>query len=277
MKRIVLLLSVVILAFSSCSKNEDAPAIPIVDSNGILLKKTRTRLDIDLTNTYPSYSYTYFQYDGNKIVKTYYYENETDFNGCLYTYSDNLITKIDKYSFGHKEAEEIFEYNSEQKVVRYTFNNLAFNSGEVFNYTYNFDNTISFNKRIWDLYNSPRLTATGKIYSDRYEFTEIAPLSNDTKIFKFVRDGKNNPLKNILGYDKICMIRLHSDLFLSGFEQMNIDSTQNIINMLEVTQLGDLSTFGFSTFTYNIYNYPIKMHYSNYETTSYRTIDYYYE
>ena len=38
MRKIILLLSVITLAFTSCSKNEDEP-VAVVDPNGILLKR----------------------------------------------------------------------------------------------------------------------------------------------------------------------------------------------------------------------------------------------
>jgi hypothetical protein len=89
MKRIVLLLSVVALAFTSCSKSEEGPVAQSLDPNTILVRKIK---DVNLNGPYVNdASEVTFTYNGNKLEKA----DLTQLYGYIekYTYTGDLITK----------------------------------------------------------------------------------------------------------------------------------------------------------------------------------------
>jgi hypothetical protein len=235
MKKIVLLLSVVALAFMSCSKNEDETVALVVDTNEVLLKKMAVT-DIDGTIT------TNYVYNGNKLVSA------TDNDGYQenYTYTGNLITSTQEIDNGGV-TNNTFEYNANGDLI--FFKRFDGATGEEFSrdgYVYNLDGTITVN-RYTNLTGVPSIWETDKLYLENGEIIKVIKTnltlgSSNTRNYTY--DAKNNPYKNILGFTKV--IYGEGDLMYGG-------RLSNCLTDIPVGS-GNSDTYGYS---YNSSNFPI--------------------
>jgi hypothetical protein len=212
MKKIASLFSILILTIVSCSKNEDVTEDVTTDSK-ISLKK----MIFDEGNGNPiTYDFTY---NDNKLNEISY-----EFNGLIrkniYSYDGNLIMKIETFNGQELSGRNQYFYeNNNLKTLLYEDIGTGDESFSVkfkYIYTHNLNGTIFEEKfKLVDgayenldetsLYTMINGNLTKKNMSTTYSFfngsnTETIR-SISTNSYEY--DNKNNPFKNILGFNKI--------------------------------------------------------------------------
>lgn len=205
MKKLLYLFCASLLILTSCSKDDDSTTDPAIS----ILPKT-------VIYTHPSYpsenSISTFVYNGNKIVSSKNEIGRTD-----YTYDGNVIVKATGYVIVSgkdvKSYEGLYTYLN-NKLATYSYAEdftAQFPEGQrrgrsVF--TYNSDGTVKREPYITD-------TTTGIEYKGYYitvstfmsgnlvkvVTTSEAPGSNYVSTDVYEYDSKNNPLKNVLGFN----------------------------------------------------------------------------
>ncbi|GAA3729556.1 MULTISPECIES: hypothetical protein [Flavobacterium] len=229
MKKILCLFGALALVLTSCSSDDSSSD----SSDGVLLKKTVIK------NTEGDTYTINYKYDGNKIVSAI---DDTGDSNMYYTYTGNLITKIEfKYPDGTIDQVNTYSYNADGKLTTFlrVEPNMDWGHKEV--YTYNTDGTITVKSYSGDSESQTSEGSTSTIKFVNGEVSEIISESS-SESHKYTYDNKNNPMKNILGMDKIAFV----DGEGSGVK----------FNILTDTSDGDLWTN--STFTYNESGYPVK-------------------
>lgn len=246
MKNILYALVILNLLLASCSNNDKVST----SQENLVLPKT-------ITSTYPDfpqeYSKSTLTYDGNKIVSSVDATTKT-----IFTYDGNVIIKQEIYNIGIQGIETLrtrVVYEYENGKLKSKIETSSFDSNypdgyyirkEVF--TYRTDGIISYSQldinaqtkvetKRGDRYLTYRLGNLIKL-----EEINVDPTIPNT-VFIFEYDNKNNPLKNILGFDLLN------------------DGIYSINNVLKTTIKGRLgvseSVFN-STCIYNANGYPTK-------------------
>ncbi|MWB95114.1 hypothetical protein GON26_12145 [Flavobacterium sp. GA093] len=227
MKKILCLFGALALILTSCSSDDSS------DDNGTVLLKKSITTDSEgekLTRTY--------KYDGNKIVSM---TNDSGEEGLYYTYTGNLITKIEfKFPDGTLEQVNTYEYDSKDRLVTFIRSEPLDELGSKEVYTYNADGTVSVKHYSGDHESQTGLNGEGTIYFSNGEVSKIL-ISNGTSR-SYTYDDKNNPMKNVLGYDKI------------AFEDSEASGVLH--NILTETDLDYDELESSYSFTYNSDNYP---------------------
>lgn len=251
MRKIILLLNVITLAFASCSRNEDQPAIPTVDPNGILLKRS-----VETNNSGDIYTLNYI-YSGNKLTRI----NDSDGDYEIITYTGDLITKWEYFiSPNVLDATINFTYDVNNDLIKL----IGINHGEATTnptgyvgkslYTHNSNGSISFQDYSGNQTAQTTLDSNGTITSGSIVTNQINPAITITETCTY--DTKNHPLKNVLGRNKI--------IFIDFFN----NPSNNFISLTNYS--GDLEE---ASYTYDTNNFPIteiyKLNNSNQLTTQY--------
>jgi hypothetical protein len=192
MKKIVYLIGFVALLIASCSSSDSA----VINENDVLVKRS--------IKTYAgggSVTMVDHIYNGKKAVKS------TDSNGNyeLYTYTGDLITQVRNYNSSDVLVDtETFTYNSDTKLVSYVRANVTANTGVRQTYVYNVNDTVSTTTYSGDATSQVTLTGTGIIAISGGEV--VMQTSSGGATHTYTYDIKNNPFKNVTGFDKIMVI-----------------------------------------------------------------------
>jgi len=229
MKKILCLFGALTLVLTSCSSDDSSSDS---DSGTILLKKTIT------TDSDGEKITTIYKYDGNKIISMI---DGGDFN-LYYTYTGDLITKIEfRYPDGDIEQINTYSYSADGKLSTFIRIDPEMDWGNKEVYTYNADGTVSAQSYSGD---SESQTTKGEINTIKFVNGEVSEITSSSSWegHKYTYDSKNNPLKNVLGLDKIAFADGESD----GINR----------NILTDTSEGGL--WKNSTYTYNENDYPVK-------------------
>jgi hypothetical protein len=231
MKKLLCLLSIILVAFTSCSKDDNE------SSNSASSVLPKTRINIEDGVSYPAK----YVYDGNKITSI------TDADGSVmkYTYSGNVITKIEELDTkGQPDFITDYIYENGKMTVsieRNVGNDYYYKT----KYTYNADGTVSYEgfKGIDSTGIEQEYGATGK-----YTFKDgnVIKLevsyygAESTYIYEY--DTKNNPFKNVLGFNLL----------------LDDVAVNNVIK--ETSTSGSGTTLRTNTktyaYTYDVNNYP---------------------
>ncbi|MBF4473447.1 hypothetical protein [Flavobacterium sp. HJJ] len=230
MKKILCLFSALTLVLiSSCSSDDNNSE----STNSVLLKKT-IATDSDGEKVTTNFTYT-----GNKIVSVI---DDTGFLNLYYTYTGDLITKVDsKSADGTVEETHIYTYNGDGKLVTFIRVEHEDDHGYKETYTYNTDGTISVKSYSGDSTSQTIVSGTSTIKFLNGEISEI--ISTNSPSHKYTYDTKNNPAKNVLGIDKIA--------FTDG------EASDGIIHNMLTDSVGN-NLWENTTFTYNENGYPTK-------------------
>lgn len=186
------------------------------------------------------YTIDYF-YNSNKLDHT------VDSNGYTtnYIYQGNLIINSKRYLSGNLVKEIQYSYDNSQRCVNELSLDYQSNAGSKYTYTYNNDNTISFVLYNGDLNTQNNFYYGGKIHlnsiGDQISFEIYNPGYYSTLI-NSVYDYKNSPYKNILGYNKLPLMRYTYSYALS---ETAIDYTNTVAYSVN------------HAITYNSLNYAI--------------------
>lgn len=189
---------------------------------------TQNTLPIKSIQTY-SDGQTYggtFEYKGNKLIKS------TDINNnyfTLYYYTSDLITLIKQFDKNKKLIESLnFEYDTDNRLVKEIHSD-----GTEINYSFNNDGSIVV---AGSNENKVLFTKDNKIINEQLE-------TGETYLYEY--DSNNNPLKNIVGMDKL--------YYSNEFGNMG-----TLFNILKKELLTDKNSYiTQSNFKYNDKKFPI--------------------
>ncbi|MBL0014270.1 MAG: hypothetical protein IPP30_11395 [Flavobacterium sp.] len=217
---------------------------PIIDPNATVLVKKITFTDADNTVG----SITYF-YSGDKLN----YLIDEDGNKTNFIYQGNLLIEEDTY-FGTSSTlieKTTYDYNNSSKLITYVNVDLLSDTGSRITYSHNSNGTIDYQEYIGsqdvqdELYSSGTLTSTSRIENS------TNPITQEPQIFTggFTYDNKNNPFKNVIGYDKIYF----SD------SDMALNYVNNVLERTDQIDSDPPYILETLTYTYNTANYPTKI------------------
>lgn len=243
MKKNLFVLSAALLFLFSCSSDDSATEN--LPSENLLLKKTVEGDAVFGANV------TTYTYDGNKLVNI----NIHDEYSNVYTYTGNLITKIEKlnvYNIGTPGEEtelystDLFAYNSANQLIEFKTTTPYSEMERVTTYVYNSDNTVSFEQ--YETYpgNDPELLKTGTITMQDGEISKLQVVKEfDSFIDNYTYDTKNSIFKNVVGYDKLMVTHIGTQGSFNSSTTILGGISHNFVNN------GELE------YTYNASNYPI--------------------
>ncbi len=234
MKKIIFFVSAFALLLTACSSDDSDPA-PATPSGPLLKKMMLTSSDEDSDSYWNST--INFTYNGNKLVQ---YIDEDNYK-AVFTYTGDLITKIEYFDDTILDAQDLFTYNSNGKLIEYRDINLLVDVEFRFTYTYNTNGTVTAQQYQGTVGN------TSPVFSpDIYTFTN-GELTN-TNSGSITYDSKNNPFKNVTGYQEIITPEFLDDYLIAFGRNQNMTSFS----------VGTSTTEGtFSSYTYNSDNYPV--------------------
>ena len=210
MKKLLYLFSAIALTLASCSSEDDSNNI----SDVLVTKIIETYED---NSTYT----TEYVYSGTKLVSS----TDSDGEYQLFTYTGNLITKIEYFlSDDTLDQVETYTYDSSDRLISFV---RVFPTdtdwGNKETYTYNTNGTISVNYYSGDYNSQTNLDQTGVITFLNGEISQIATSDGNTDDYTY--DNKNNPFKNVLGYNKIFFTDALTDGVVNNIVTMTSSTT----------------------------------------------------
>ena len=240
MKKLICFLSLS-LVLASCSSDDSTETI---DNSGSTLFVQKT-----VEGTGASATNTFYSYNGNKIVSAI---NE-DGDGYYYTYTGDLITKAELKRDDVAVETEYYEYDANQRLISFrSISVSAMDAGFKTLYTYNADGTVGLKAYSGSRTSQTNLDSTSIAYFENGEVVKIT--SPDYPTLNYTYDGKNNPFKNVLGFDKI-----------SYDESQAVGMAQNVVTSNDWEEPNDVTDT--TTYTYNDSNYPLTQTIRGYKTT----------
>jgi hypothetical protein len=234
MKNFALVFSVLLITFASCSTSDNTTTANAQDP--ILVKKIITTYSSTNATT------TIFTYNGNKIVSsitTGIFPSKS-----VYTYTEDLITKTEEYDTTTNLVNRIIENTYLNGVLSTTIFTLIHDGYEVKNvYIHNIDGSISFTDSLINIVtNKETIQEIGKytyINSNLIKKEYIGGGAGESQTYEY--DTKNNPMKNILGYNLL----------------LYMEASTSVNNVTGNTIIYSPNTITASpVYTYNSSNYP---------------------
>ncbi|MCD0470690.1 hypothetical protein [Flavobacterium sp. JAS] len=246
MKNLLLLFSALSLVLTSCSNDDNNSS----SEDTSILPKT-------ISYIYPSAmlgtnNTSVITYSGNKIVSTVDENSKT-----IFTYDGNLITKqvkfdLDSKGVETKDAEVSYTYENgklKTRILKESFSTEYPNGEYIYKtvYTYTSANLISYvnysvnvNTQAESKRDEGSLTfKDGNLVKEQ----QISGSLISTRTYEY--DAKNNPLKNVLGFDLL----LNE---ISEFGKNNSTKTTSI------SSGNSTPTNYLTTYTYNDKDYPLR-------------------
>lgn len=242
MKRILPLLSILFVLFQSCSSSDsDSPS-----QNSILIKR--------IVQTTPQAEYiSDFTYNGLKMVQSI--QTAPNFlRRGVYTYTGNLITKIEYFNIDNALFEtRIFNYNTDNKIASMIKLLHLSGNGIRVTFTHNSDGSVTAIGYNGDLINQNTLE-----YNNTITFFSNGEISSmvenmGVQILTCSYDNKNNPFKNVIGFDEISYA---NEGFFATAINHNLTQTNSYRPNIPVY------TTNF-TYTYNSDDFPLSQTYDN--------------
>lgn len=200
MKKILSIAAIALfMAMTSCSGDDSNET---VNPENALLKKTVTTYEDGSIETGE------FTYEGNKLIKMTYSEEEYD--TFLYN-NDGLLAerRVFRTNNAH-EYKHIYEYNDTNKLISYSeiFVNSIGSYNTRVTFTYNSNNTItamrylSLGEAEEELFDTSVITLTNNNITS-VNTQEASGINEYTTSFTY--DDKNNPFKNTYAYEVIML------------------------------------------------------------------------
>jgi hypothetical protein len=226
----------------------------IFDTSSILLKKIVKTSGVDIIT---DEEYTY---QGNKILTR---TADGLYRIYKYTYTGNLITKIERF---HGSLDNLFEiteyYYSGNDIIqskRYDGDGILANIEDIVD---NSDNTKNVTSTSYDN-NLPTSVITYKLYFLNGEINKLVLFSDDgsgsiEETTTFFYDNKNNPMKNVTGLNSFIGI-------------ISIGKSHNLIKELHSGNIGPDYTEEY-LYEYNSDGYPTTRNQVGDSTASYQFI-----
>lgn len=233
MKKAVYLLSLLFIAFTSCSNDDDdAQTLTPMNPDTLLLQKSVVANN-SINNGAPVTTLWY--YSGAKLTST------ADSNGMrrVYSYTNNLITEMVE-TLDSQTVTTIYAYDAQQRLTSAT----ATNQTETF--SYNTDGTVTH--VLTNANNAVRWTAT--IYFTGSDITRIVRNYPDgfTTTYEYAYDNKYSPTKNIVGFDQLKLL------------QSNINAAGKNIISREYADSDGTNGHVARTISFNAIGFPVAIH-----------------
>lgn len=231
MKKTLILLFFAI-SLVSCSSGSDSDSS---SATGVLL--TKIVLESETGNRTTTYVY-----DGNKM--------NTISNGSTvshFYYSGNLVTNVESFYNNQLISLFTFDYNNAGKLVQSTLESFSNDLVIRDTFIYNDDNTISVNE-YGTFEGGPETLQTQKYFLDSEgEIIRIEKYdTSGTAVSLYTYDSKNNPFKNVIGFDKL-------------FNIMSLGIKHNTVTTLETDFEGSTISNTSKTIVYNAQDFPKTM------------------
>lgn len=197
MQKLFVSLSILFLLLQSCSSSDGAPTPP----DEILVKKiTDTSSDGVFTSTYT--------YDGKKMMQ-FTFTAPGSVSKVFYTYTGNLITKSESFNSSNTLTGANNYSYTDDRLSSFIRLNYISGKGWRVTYAYNPDGSISATCHTGDLNNQNTLASTTTITLSGGEMSSIIYVEGtSTRTTTFTYDAKNDPFKNVIGWDKIAFARV---------------------------------------------------------------------
>ena len=235
MKNQLAIIVLVLLTISCSSSDSETPSNQTIYDSILLKRMIQTTIGAN-----QNVNVTDFTYNGNKLVTI------ANDNGLIqkYFYTGDLITRME-WTVDNTGIPIIYVYsynNSNQLVTMTKTDNLVDQAFRI-TFTYNNDRTITL-KNYSTIDNSQEeFDSSSKYYlNDTNDIIRIEDYNPaGTQIIQtttYVYDAKNNPFKNILGWDKLLISR-----------QGQYANVTSMVSSIEGTQT--------STYQYNNSDFPI--------------------
>ena len=189
MKKVIYLFFVLVTTLTSCTSDLD---------DTIQVKLVQKIIEVNQDNTSSTFNFTY---DGNKISSI-----ESEESLKTYQYTGNLITQIVEFN----------KKNLTQTTLDYSYTDglltkVISSDNYTLNYTHQTNGTIDLEKTTTDLNNTIIVVWYGNLLLnsntnvvENNKTQEIRTPNTITKEeLNFVYDTKSNPLRNIVGFDKL--------------------------------------------------------------------------
>jgi hypothetical protein len=239
----ILFVSLLVLTFTSCSSddNNNQP-----DSSVILLKK----MESEVLGYHATYN---FDYNGRKLTKVSY-ENHTpsmQMGYDKYFYTGDLITEIKTYNGNNQNTfSTLFTYNVNNQLEQVVKLNLLSSTGTKTVFTYNGNETVYALNYTGSLEAQTMLSSQSeKYFIENNNIVKIEFTGSTTQTaMEFEYDTANNPMRNVIGMDKIKLHTYDSD-GRYGITK-NLTKVTTHISMVESSQVD-------FELVYNENNYPL--------------------
>jgi hypothetical protein len=238
MKKILFLFGALSLLLSSCSSNDDSSN----EESQLLLPKKIVETTVEDGES-GSLTYT-ITYDGNKLKEI----SVSDASKSVYTYTGDLITKVEEFTSGVLIATDVYSYEGGKLISRITTQAFNTTSKDKLTFVYNANGTVNANES--EIINGQEI---------KYDSTTLYTFLNGNLIsseeingekekISSTFDDKKSPFSNITG------VKLLLDMDYFDFYSVNNtvkNTTVNYNSSGEVTQTATVTT----TNTYNTSNY----------------------
>lgn len=229
---------------SSCSSDDSSSE----SENAVLLPKKITET---LVENGKSGSLTYtFSYDGNKLKEIAL----SDASKSVYTYTGDLITKVELYYSGILQSTDVYAYEGGKLVSKITTRESNKNYQDKLTFVYNANGTVNVNES--DIINKQEIKydtttlytfSNGNIVSS--ELIDGTPMEKITSTF----DNKKSPFINITGVKQLLDLDNDFDFYSVNNTVKNVTVTYDYKGA--VTQTATVET----AYKYNASNYATEV------------------
>lgn len=202
----ILFVSLLVLTFTSCSSddNENQPETSVV-----LLKK----MESDVMGNHSVYN---FNYNGRKLIKVSYEAHvpamQTGYD--KYYYNGELISEIKTFNGNNQNTySTLFTYNTNNQLAQVVKLNLLNSTASKTVFTYNTNGTVDALSYTGSIEAQLTLsTVSEKYFIENNNITRIEFTGSTTQTaMDFEYDTANNPMRNVIGMDKIKLYTYDSD------------------------------------------------------------------
>jgi Family of unknown function (DUF6252) len=216
-----------------------------VNPNATVLVKKITVTDADNTVGTIEYFYT----EDNKMD----YTIDGDGNRTDYIYNGNLLKEENTYLGTSTTLIEksTYAYNASSKLETYVNIDLVVDEGTKITYTHNSDGTIDYQEYSGDSSSQDVVGSSGTLSITRHIENYTDPFTLESQVYtgEFTYDDKNNPFKNVIGYNKV--------YFADSGESLNF--ANNITKYTDQIDANPSYIVETMTYTYDSDNYPTQI------------------
>ncbi len=239
MKKVLTMAAVALFMMTSCS-DDDSNSTNNPETAILPTKLIETNPDGEVTMT--------FSYDGTKLTGV----NRNDGSNDVFTYTGDLVTELKSYQGDILMYKELFQYNTQNQLVAYYVFDYDSEDYSKYAYVHNSNGTIAYKEYNGSSENPAdftELTAEGVITDTTLTTTYIYGTTTETDVLTYTYDGKNSPMRNITGFDKIGF---------AGTDGSLKNYFENVVSQSYTTFGGTQPVLErVTTYTYNADNFPL--------------------
>ncbi len=218
MKKLILGLSTLVVLFSSCSTNDDTTTVPEVPITSVILAKKIITTDVALDAYVITSDLTF---NGSKIAEKNVVSTDpaTLASKEVYTYTGDLITKIETFTAGVSSETQSYTYDSNNVLSSALTIKAGKTSETKIVYVPNTDGTVNYTESsIVITTNLETIGNKGKLSFVNGDLVKKEILNDKTStggslvttLITFEYDTANSTNKNILGFDKLYLTSLNN-------------------------------------------------------------------